>query len=334
MDNILSDTALEEINRYGYVRTQLRLPAPLIGQIRSHFHGIAPRASNWSFFYTNSLHQYALTRWQRLLFGMKKTFTAKALHKAILGDRYDKTVFGSTDLLPLVLNECITNDIGSFLGDVPLIVAHDIYLENGRDKASFGFHEDGFGWDNFYQSGDDLSFYIPLVDLTEETGGRLYVEQNGDKTVRYRDWNRRILEFSEFCQSVGAVDERGLVTKESILKSSQLKRIAQQFIKITDGRKHLPKPEPEELKPIDFKAGEVVLFNNKRYHDIEPWLADHLREVYIIRCVPLYDIGLAPPSHFLNDVPCNRYLVNDQGRTLMPFTPEDELPQGYPVPVD
>ena len=46
------------------------------------------------------------------------------------------------------------------------------------------------------------------------------------------------------------------------------------------------------------------------------------------------DIGLAPPSHFLNDVPCNRYLLNDQGRTLMPFTPEDELPQGYPVPVD
>ena len=143
-----------------------------------------------------------------------------------------------------------------------------------------------------------------------------------------------ICQFSEFCQSVGAVDERGLVTQESILQSSQLKRIAQRFVKIIDDRKYLPKPEPEELKPIDFKAGEVVLFNNKRYHDIEPWLANHLREVYIIRCAPLYDFGLAPPSHFLNDVPCNRYLLNDQGRTLIPFAPEDELPQCYPVPVD
>ena len=254
--------------------------------------------------------------------------------EAIHGDRYDKTIFGSTDLLPLVLNECITNDVGSCLGDVPLLVGHDIYLENSRDKTSFGFHEDGFDWDNFYQSGDDLSFYIPLVDLTEETGGRLHVEQNGDKTVRYRDWNRRILEFSEFCQSVGAVDQRGLVTQKSILQSSQRKMIAECYTKIIEGRKHLPKPEPEELQPINFNAGEVVLFNNKRYHNIEPWLAEHLREVYIIRGVPLYDLGLAPPSHFLNNVPCNRYLLSDQGRTLTPFSPEDELPRCYPVPVD
>jgi len=334
MEKILSDTALKDLNRHGYVRTQIRLPNALIAEIRSHFEGVNPQASNWSFFYTNSLHQYAMTWRQVLLFRMKKAFAAKTLHKAILGDRYDKTIFGSTDLLPLILKECITNDIGSYLGDVPLLVGHDIYLENSRDKTSFGFHEDGFGWENFYQSGDDLSFYIPLVDLTEETGGRLYVEQNGDKTVRYRDWNRRILEFSKLCQSVGAVDERGLVTQESILQSSQRKMIAQRFTTILDGRKHLPKPEPEELQPIDFKAGEVVLFNNKRYHDIEPWHAENLRAVYIIRCVPLYDLGLAPPSHFLNNVPCNRYLLKDRGRTLVPFSTEDELPRCYPVPVD
>ncbi len=334
MEKILSNQALEGFNRDGYVRTNIRLSQTLTDEIRRHFKQVSPQASNWSFFYLNSLHQYALPRWQILLFRLKKMLAAKALHKAILGRQYDKTIFGSTDLLPSVLNECIANNIGTNLGDVPLLVGHDIYLENSRDRTSFGFHEDGFGWDSFYQSGDDLSFYIPLVDLTEETGGRLHVEQNGDKTVRYRDWNRRILEFAEFCQSVGSVDQRGLVTKEAILQSNHRKRIAIRFTEIIDGRKNIPRPQPEQLQPINFKAGEVILFNNKRYHDIEPWLAEHRREVYIIRCVPLYDLGLAPPSHFLNKVPCNRYLLKDRGRTLIPFSPDAELPTCHPVPVD
>ena len=334
MENILSNHALESLNRDGYVRTNIRLSKTLSDEIRLHFKQVAPQASNWSFFYLNSLHQHALPRWKLLVFRLKKMLAAKALHQAILGRRYDKTIFGSSSLLPSVLKECIANNIGTHFGDVPMIVGHDIYLENSRERTSFGFHEDGFGWDNFYQSGDDLSFYIPLVDLTAETGGRLYVEQNGDKTVRYRDWNRRILQFADFCRSVGAVDQRGLVTKASILRSKHRKRIAITFAEIIDGRQNIPRPTPEELQPIDFKAGEVVLFNNKRYHDIEPWLAEHRRQVYIIRCVPLYDFGLAPPSHFLNKMPCNRHLLKDRGRTLIPFSPDAELPACYPVPVD
>ncbi|MCP4192162.1 MAG: hypothetical protein GY768_16240 [Planctomycetaceae bacterium] len=334
MERILTNSALRELNQQGYVRTGLRLPDSLMAKIREHFSGVSPQSSNWSFFYTRSLEHYATSWWRAMYLRFKKTFGAKALHRTIQGDRYDKTIFGSTHLLPLVIKECMANGLSNFLGEVPLLVGHDIYLENSRDKTTFGFHEDGFGWDIFYQSGDDLSFYIPLVDLTEETGGRLCVEQNADKTIRYRDWNRRIVEFSEFCQSVGAVDERGLVTREAIMKSKRRKMIAQRFLAIYYGRSLLPTPKQEELQPVDFKAGEVVLFNNKRYHDIEPWCDDNLRSVYIIRCVPLYDFGMAPPTEFLNKVPCNRYLLEDHGRSLVPFLAENELPDCYPVPVD
>ena len=50
-------------------------------------------------------------------------------------------------------------------------MGHDIYLEKTPNHSGFHYHEDGFSWEIFYQTGDDLTLFIPLCDLNKETGG-------------------------------------------------------------------------------------------------------------------------------------------------------------------
>ena len=79
-----------------------------------------------------------------------------------------------------------------------------------------------------------------------------------------------------------------------------------------------------------FKEGEVVIFNNKNFHAVEPWKLDAPRRNYIIRTMPLYDLGMAPSATFLNGVPCNRYqLIN--GR-LSAVDPRDNGFEFHPIP--
>ena len=87
-----------------------------------------------------------------------------------------------------------------------------------------------------------------------------------------------------------------------------------------------------QMNPIDAGRGEVILFNNKMFHDVEPWRLAENRSVYIVRCSPLYEMGLAPPSSFLNDVECNRYLIEPSHASFRAVRPEKEDLPFVPVP--
>ena len=343
MKGVLSEKALREVNDKGFVRTGIRLPDSVLARVHETYDRMAPSDSNWGLFHVNALTSSRGFPLRKVYRRARRSYHhVKAL--AITGKfppwklhgrarrAYDKSIFGFSEALPLVLRECLSQGLACHLGDIPLLVGHDIYLEHDRHKKTFGFHHDGFGWDIFYQSGDDLSFYIPLVDLTESSGGRLLVEAHPSRSVLYEDRNDMISRFAAYCRKYQATDDRGLVTRQAVEDSPNRLPIAEEYERLLRERRALPRPTADDMSLIDAARGEVVLFCNKRFHDIEPWKLDVPRAIYIVRCLPLYDFGMAPPATFLNNAPCNRFLLDGCRGTLSPFNAEMDMARAVPVP--
>jgi len=341
MKGVLSEKALREVNDKGFVRTGIRVPDSVLARVHETYDRMAPSDSNWSLFYVKRLtssREFPLrkvhdrARWAYdYVKALARKFPLREVHRRARR-AYDKSIFGFSEALPLVLRECLSQGLACHLGDIPLLVGHDIYLEHDRHKKTFGFHHDGFGWDIFYQSDDDLSFYIPLVDLTDSSGGRLLVETRPSRSVLYEDRNDWISRFAAYCRKYQATDDRGLVTRQTVEDSPNRRTIAKEFERLLGERRALPRPTADDMSLIDASRGEVVLFCNKRFHDIEPWKLDVPRAIYIVRCSPLYDFGMAPPATFLNNAPCNRFLLDGCRGTLSPFNAETDMARAIPVP--
>ena len=86
------------------------------------------------------------------------------------------------------------------------------------------------------------------------------------------------------------------------------------------------------MNPISAVHGEVVLFNNKRFHLVEPWKLNVTRATYSVRLIPLYDLGLIPPSTVVNEAPCNRFIIDGCRGTLESVDWDKKLPSFVPVP--
>ncbi len=324
MKGVLSDKALDELNENGFARTGIYLPAPLLTNIRETYEGLPASGSNWGFFELNSLANSGARSWRKLPRRIARKLAPWLVHLHIRRNVYSKSIYGSSEVLPLFLQECMYQGLADYLGNIPLLVGHDIYLEHDRDHATFGCHNDGFGWSIFFQTDDDLSFYVALQDLTESSGGRLLVERHPKRSVLYEDRNQAICEFAAYCRKHHATNHSGLVTREAVEQSPNRQDIADEFGRLFGRRAALRPPGRADMNPIDAIEGEVVLFNNKYFHDIEPWNRDTHRSVYIVRCFPFYDLGLAPPVSFLNRVPCNRFVIHGVQGAFNPIDCENE----------
>jgi hypothetical protein len=309
------------------------LSAPTLERIRQNYAGLPPSLSNWSYFATNAITQTG--QWSALRSALKRTLRpGQESGKPDPQKLYEKSIYGSTLMLPVVLQACLDSGLSESLGEIPLLIGHDILLEGTKDHSSFGFHDDGFGWDLFFQTGDDLTLYVALQDMNEQTGGRLFVERRPEKNIQYQDRNAYIQRFAHFCREQGAVDARGRVTREAAARCRRRNRIAAEYQKLAKEWKHRVESHSGkvEMSPIELSEGEVILFNNKLFHDVEPWKMDTLRSAYIIRCIPLYDMGLHPPSSFLNDAACNRFLLESGSGPLRPVDVDQEALPLVPCP--
>lgn len=312
MKSILSTRALERFNSTGFVRTGISIPDFLLGQISDMYGRIPATASNWKYFFRDPASRSSAFGRRHLSKSILRKLRSWRRGPSVPRNPYEKSIYGSSRMIPLVLNRCLEHGLSEFLGEVPLLVGHDILLEGSRDHSSFGLHHDGFGWDIFFQTGDDLTLYIPLQDLNEETGGRLCVESHPMESALFEDRNDYILRFVDYCRKYGAVDQAGRVTREAAERCENRERISTEYKRVVAERDDRVQSYGRkiEMTQIDAKRGEVVLFNNKYFHDVENWKHVGHRSIYIIRCFPLYRMGLVPPSYFLNDVACNRYVID------------------------
>ena len=342
MKRVLSEEALRELNEHGFVRTGIRLPVTMVDRLLQMYRDMPASASNWRHFGSSAFWNYCKRRSlshysEGGVKGLKNHFArkwkARSGHRGVPENFYDKSIFGSSKELPLVLRECLERGLARCLGDIPLLVGHDIYLESDRNKKMFGYHEDSFAWEIFFQTEDDVTFYIPLTELNENTGGRLIVDRHRDRNDGDGNRSEWIARFADFCRKHHAIDHRSLVTRQSVQNSRYRRVLATELNRLLfERRATASSPEPDDMIPVDSARGEVIIFNNKRFHNVEPWTLDVHRTIYIVRCIPLYDLGLAPPSTFLNDVACNRYILDGCNGTLKPADFEKENPRFVPIP--
>ena len=318
MHKVLSSDALEEFNANGFVRPGIVLPALLLQQIRDSYANIPPASSNWSYFEDNTIRRKGL--WLGLKASVRRGLRSLQRRRVSSATLYEKTLYGSTKCLPTILQWCLDAGLGRKLGEIPFLAGHDLLLEGGKSDQNFGFHDDGFGWDIFFQTGDDLTIYVAFQEMNAETGGRLCVERSPEDSILFQDRNAYIQRFAQFCREQGALDAKGRVTREAAEGCRSRNRIAAEYERIAQARKIRISSHYRnvEMSKIDLVEGEVILFNNKLFHDVEPWKRNTLRGAYIIRCFPFYDMGLHPPSQFLNQVDCNRYILESGQRPVAP----------------
>ena len=331
MNGILSDKARHDWERNGYIRTGINLSEDLISGIAGHYRSLPSSASNWSYFLTRSLSHCNESKWK----SMVRVLRAQTIHRRVRKTVYDKSIYGTSPLIKPVVNYCLEAGLTRHLADTPLMVGHDIFLESDGSKKTFGYHEDNFGWEIFFQTEHDITLFIPLHDLSKESGGRLIVESDPGRNDRHQDRNAWIRAFAEKCRSMGALDKQGRVTRNAIMASPHRREIAKEYNRLILLRSQaLLHPELEQMSPINMKAGEVILFNNKNFHDVEPWNLPSYRSIYIIRTIPLFDNGIYPSSNFLNNSPCNRSMLLPESSEQIEIDVEiDPLPFKTPVSV-
>lgn len=190
MKDVLSEKALHALHEEGFVRTGILLPELLIHRICSLYNSMPASLSNWHYFLTSSLSNYSdIKNWNDFKTRFVRKLMPWRVQRHVREKIYDKSIFGSSEVLQPVLEECIRQGLASHFGKIPLLVGHDTYLENSRHKTTFGYHTDSFGWEIFYQTGDDVTAYIALQDLNAQSGGRLYVEHHANKNMQYKDRN-------------------------------------------------------------------------------------------------------------------------------------------------
>ena len=333
MQGVLNDSVLAEYRENGFVRTGIHVPTELLSRVHATYKAMPSSASNWSYFGTTSLDKSISGKGRaKLRWHLVRKFAPWVLHLHTRLVLYRKAIFGSSDALPDVLEACLDQGLAGCLGAIPFLVGHDLYLEQDRKQLSFGFHEDGFAWAKLFQTDDDVSLYIPLQDLAEETGGRLKVHSKPEESAMHRKRNDDIILFSSYCREFVEPDQNGLITRESLEKCPHHRKIGEEHTRLSKRRREPPYPEPGDMNPIDARKGEVILFNNKRFHDVERWKLDTPRAIYAIRLFPLYDIGFAPPTNFLDGARCNRYLLDAREVTLSLFDCERDRSRFIPVP--
>lgn len=333
MDNILSQNTWQDFSSNGFARSGITLMPATQAKLLQLMDSSNIEGSPWSSFLLSSDRlvgsNYGVEEWMT-----KDEGAIEMIHESFNRQNlYSRSLYGMSKVLTGVLDECLSNGLADAFSVDQLLVCHDMFLEGGADKKGFGFHEDGQGLELFYNTDDDVTLFIPLQELNALTGGRLMVDPGFRQSVRYQKRNKVIKELSEACETLGCVDEDGYATREMVVENTAALEMFQQ---LKDERDSLPQPQPDELMPIDMQAGEVIIFSNKNFHNIEPWAAHNsdLRRVYIVRLVPIYDVKLKPPAHFLDDQPCNRFVLNLKQQIVEPIDPTTNNPlQHYHIPL-
>ena len=137
------------------------------------------------------------------------------------------------------------------------------------------------------------------------------------------------------------LDERGYIDPEKVseedlaafIKSKPYRKlIDHQRNVISMARKHFA----DEFNKVDESKGRVLLWNNKNFHAAEAWQEESFnREVYIIRCMPIYDSKIKLKRE-LHGKLFNNFLFDAETAQLQKFdAPVDvrEIPDEDKIPM-
>jgi ectoine hydroxylase-related dioxygenase (phytanoyl-CoA dioxygenase family) len=317
MLNILKESYFNEYHASGFVETGMSLGSELVEEIKRHYLGKQDGHNDFPKFFVQNEHQaymegralgFVLNAFPNLAKKMVKNFYDKAYKKAV----YREQVF-----IEKVLNNLLENDFQRFFKTRYMVASYDMYLRNDHQCPPAGIHFDLPNFHHFYETENDLSIYIPLVDFDDTNGGGITVLPECKLKVPGNVLLKLLYE--HFSKDPACVDGNGYVDPDRIspeamaafIKSAPhqaLMTLYKSAIGLAKG--HYAK---EFYKPVE-TAGKVLLFNNKNFHAAEQWKNENLhREVYVIRMFPIYDVKIRLRKNLHGALFNNFLLDNERG---------------------
>ncbi len=313
MHNILKPDYFNEYYATGFVETDTTLPDALVEEIKQCYESKAEGHNDFPKFFVNNEHQVYLEG--KVLGFLFNTFPgfAKKMVKKLYDKTYKKAVYGEQACIEKVLKYLLQNNFQRFFQTRYIVASYDMYLRNDYERSAAGIHTDLPNFHHFYETENDLTIYIPLVDLDDNNGGRIKVLPESKLKLP----GNILLTFLQqyFSAKPDCVDADGYIDPDKIspkelagfIKSKphqDLMNLYQSVISLA--KKHYA----HDFRTTNESKGKVLLWNNKNFHAAEAWKNEQIdREVYVIRMFPIYDVNIKL-KHNLHGNLFNNFLLD------------------------
>lgn len=328
MLDILQDASYSTFRARGFLDTGIALPSEIIARTRAHYDAFADGHNDSMKFVAGNEHLGYAESWAiGAIFTTFKKYSLKRLER-LFATSYGKCIFAEQALIGDVLAHLLANGLADHFKARYMLASHDMYLRGSDANPDVTIHFDTPNFNHFHEGENDLSLYVPLVDLNAENGGRLSLLPEGKLKVPLNAALRTA--HAHFSRDPDCLDENGYVDPDRIdpkklrafVKTAEYQHLLRMFRSLNFlARRHYR----DEFIPATQKAGMPILFNNKNFHAVEKWRNPHFdREVYVIRMSPLHDVKIRLRRR-LHGAVFNNFLIDMQERKVQ------RLPQAVDV---
>ncbi|MGZ9709224.1 hypothetical protein ACXX82_00085 [Glaciimonas sp. GNP009] len=296
MLGIFKEDYFKEHYANGFVETNISLSDELVDEIRQHYLAREIGHNDFPKFFVNNEHlAYMEGKILGLLLNTFPKF-AKNMVRKFYDRAYSKAVYCEQVFIEKVLKQLLENDFQRFFDTRYMLVSYDMYLHSNHLCPAAGIHTDFPNFHHFYETENDLSLYIPLIDLDEANGGRLRVLPESKLKVPGNILLKMM--YQHFSADPACLDENGYVDPNLIgekaidvfIKSKSHQALMSVYKNIVSMAKN--QYADAFSTPVETK-GKVMMFNNKNFHAAEAWKNEQqAREIYVIRMFPIYDIKI------------------------------------------
>lgn len=325
MFDVLNERFFEEYYTTGFVRTKRCLPAVLVDAIHDHYTRISSR---------NDICEYAFNAKKQASYLAKNASRENAGSASIhhqsdddlvkrIDKKYRKSIYAEQKFIQPIAEWLLTENFAQYFKTRYLVISHDIYLGHDMNRTAFSMHADVPNFDHFYETENDLSLLIPLVDFCEEDGGRIQILPECKMKVPINILlvmiQDHFLPFERNLDAKGYVDTERISEEE--LECFKESECYLQFLEFFGVASRLAATYQQHgyFQKGTVSRGEVVMFNNRNFHAIEPWSrVDRDRELYLIRCLPVYDVKISLPAK-LHGKLFNNFLMDFETHTIQRF---------------
>jgi ectoine hydroxylase-related dioxygenase (phytanoyl-CoA dioxygenase family) len=300
----------------GYLDTGITLDDALVEEMRAHYKGLPEGRNDYPQYFEKNEHQaYLESRTIGLLFNLLPGLADRMLNKLYSG-AYNKSAHAEQVFIERVCNHLLRNGFAKLFKVRYLIATYDIYLGSDHKHRSFtNIHSDIQNFHHFYETEQDVTIYIPLIDLNAQNGGRLAILPEARSKLKVPG-NVLLKLMEEFFGAIPAcVDETGYIDPDRI-SDADLKKFTS-----SPGYRDLMESYRictqlacdvygDDFLTEDLPKGRAVIFTNKNFHAAETWRNQVAnREVYMLRLLPMYDCKIRL-KRYLHGKPFNNHLID------------------------
>ena len=330
MHNILKEKYFNEYYSSGFVETNISLPKDLVDEIKQHYLAKADGHNDFPKFFFNNEHQVFLDSKALGIFFTVFPNIAKKMVRKLYDKAYKKAVYGEQAYIEKVLKYLLANNFQRVFKTHYIVVSYDMYLRNDYLRSAAGIHTDLPNFHHFYETENDLSIYIPLVDLDDENGGRIQVLPERKLKIPSNILLNFLSTFfsnhHHFLDANGYLDPDKISPKmiANFVHSKPHQDLMSLYKSIIGlAKKHYA----DEFKMTTETSGKVLLWNNKNFHAAERWKNKQIdREVYVIRMFPIYDIKINLKRNLHGEL-FNNFLLDTETGELHRYEQQVDLGQ-------